>query len=177
MRVMGCHLQRSFPAFFAAPVETDRVMGILFLESFGAATPALQCLAARCELSLGSDLYWVHLLPMPRFIANADYEEKDRHPIDLKAGDEIMVGPVDRTWPGWVWAEDGQGRRGYIPEKILEPLGEGRFALMKDFDPSVLAVKRGDALESIEQIDGWHWCRHESGVEGWVAGYLLRPCE
>ena len=114
---------------------------------------------------------------MPRFTANADYEEKDNDPIKLSAGDEVTVGPVDRAWPGWVWAEDGRGRRGYVPEKILEPMGEGRFALIEDFDPSVLSVKRGDSLESLEQIDGWHWCRHESGAEGWVAGYLLQPSE
>ena len=114
---------------------------------------------------------------MAIFTANSDYEEKDSDPIELSAGDEVTVGPVDRAWPGWVWAEDARGRRGYVPEKILEPLGEGRFALMEDFNPSVLAVKRGDSLESLEQIDGWHWCRNESGAEGWVAGYLLRPSE
>ena len=114
---------------------------------------------------------------MPRFTANADYEEKDRDPIDLKAGDEVTVGPADRAWPGWVWAVDGLGRRGYVPEKILEPLGEGRFALMKDFNPSVLTVKRGEPLESLEQLDGWHWCRDEGGTEGWVADYLLNPSE
>ncbi|MGB6223721.1 SH3 domain-containing protein [Haloferula sp.] len=114
---------------------------------------------------------------MPRFTANSDYEEKDSNPIALEAGDEVTVGPADRAWPGWVWAQDSQGRHGYVPEEILEPTGEGRFALMKDFDPTVLTVKRGDILESIEQIDGWHWCRNDSGAEGWVAGYLLRPEE
>jgi hypothetical protein len=114
---------------------------------------------------------------MSRFTANADYEEKDSAPIELKAGDEVTVGPVDRVWPGWVWASDGRDRGGYIPESILEPLGEGRFALMEDFDPTVLAVKRGDLLESLKQIGGWHWCRNETEVEGWVAGYLLRPSE
>lgn len=114
---------------------------------------------------------------MARFISNSDYEEKDSNPIALRAGDEVTVGPVDRAWPGWVWAEDRHSRRGYVPEEILEPLGEGRFALMKDFNPAVLPVKRGDVLESLEQINGWHWCRNDSGSEGWVAGYLLKPEE
>ena len=114
---------------------------------------------------------------MPEFIVNADYEEKDPHPLRLEPGDEVSVGPVDRAWPGWVWASDGEGRAGYVPEGILEPLGEGRFAVMEAFDPTVLAVKRGDRVESLKQIHGWHWCRRDDGTQGWVAGYLLRPAE
>jgi hypothetical protein len=112
---------------------------------------------------------------MPGFTANADYEEKDPHPLHLEPGDEVSVGPVDRAWPGWVWAVDDEGRDGYVPEQILEPLGEGRFAAMEAFDPTVLTVRKGDVLESLKQIHGWHWCRRDNGDEGWVAGYLLRP--
>jgi hypothetical protein len=112
---------------------------------------------------------------MSGFLANADYEERDANAIELKAGEEVTVGPVDRAWPGWVWAIDRHGRGGYVPEEILEPLGEGRFSAIRDFDPTVLAVKKGDRLDSLEQIHGWHWCRHSDGREGWVAGYLLQP--
>jgi len=112
---------------------------------------------------------------MPNFVTNADYEEKDANPVHLSAGDELTVGPVDRAWPGWVWAIDSEGRQGYVPEEILEPLGEGRFSAIEDFDPTVLAVRRGQSLESIREMHGWHWCRGEGGKEGWVAGYLLTP--
>ncbi|MGE9269824.1 MAG: SH3 domain-containing protein [Verrucomicrobiales bacterium] len=112
---------------------------------------------------------------MPTYLTNADYEEKDTDPIHLRAGDEVTVGPVDRAWPGWVWAVTGSGREGYVPEKILEPLGEGRFAAMEAFDPTVLCVKRGDRLESLQKVHGWHWCRAEDGREGWVAEYLMNP--
>lgn len=114
---------------------------------------------------------------MAGFVVNADYEERDANPIRLRAGQEITVGPVDRAWPGWVWAIDGNGRGGYVPEGILEPLGEGRFSAMEDFDPTVLVVKRGDRLESLRQIHGWHWCRHADGREGWVADYLMAPAD
>jgi len=114
---------------------------------------------------------------MAIFTANADYEEKDSVPIALKPGDEVTVGLADRAWPGWVWATNHRGHDGYIPEEILEPLGEGRFAAMEDYDPSVLTIQRGDRLESLRQIHGWHWCRNELGVEGWVGGYLLKPVE
>ncbi len=112
---------------------------------------------------------------MATFTANSDYEEKDSDPIHLKPGDEIHVGPADRTWPGWVWASDVSGNDGYVPEEILKPLGDGKFVASEAFDPAVLTIRRGDRLESIRQIHGWHWCRNDSGREGWVAGYLLRP--
>lgn len=112
---------------------------------------------------------------MPSFVTNADYEEKDTNPLRLSAGNEVTVGPVDRAWPGWVWAIDTSGRQGYVPEELLEPLGEGRFSVMHDFDPTVLTVRRGDAMESLRQIHGWHWCRNAAGKEGWVADYLLSP--
>jgi Variant SH3 domain len=112
---------------------------------------------------------------MPTFIANADYEEKDSDPIRLEPGDEITVGLADHAWPGWVWATDRNGNDGYVPEEILEPLGEGRFAAMENYDPTVLTIKRGDRIESLRQIHGWHWCRNGRGEEGWVGGYLLKP--
>jgi len=112
---------------------------------------------------------------MPSFTANADYEENDSHPLHLKRGDEVRVGRADSAWPGWVWATNDDGHDGYIPEDILRPLGNGRFTATTGFDPTVLAIRRGDQLESVGQIHGWHWCRNDRGEEGWVAGYLLRP--
>lgn len=112
---------------------------------------------------------------MARFTANSDYEEKDSDPLRLKAGDRVKVGPADRAWPGWVWAADEGGNDGYVPEEILKELGEGTYEATDAFDPTVLTIRRGDRLESLRQIHGWHWCRHENGTEGWVAGYLLRP--
>lgn len=112
---------------------------------------------------------------MTTFTANADYEEKDSDPIRLEPGDEVTVGVADHAWPGWVWATDRNDNDGYVPEEILEPLGEGRFAAITAYDPTVLTIKRGDRIESLRQIHGWHWCRNERDEEGWVGGYLLKP--
>ena len=112
---------------------------------------------------------------MAMFTANSDYEEKDSDPIRLKTGDQIRVGHADHAWPGWVWATDPQGGDGYVPEEILRPLGLDLYQVLEDFDPLVLTIHKGDRIESLRQIHGWHWCRNESGAEGWVAGYLLRP--
>lgn len=109
------------------------------------------------------------------FTANADYEEKNTQALHLVAGQVVTTGPADRTWPGWVWASDGDGRSGYVPAEILEPQKASASMAKEDFDPSVLTIRRGDKLESLRQIHGWHWCRNEARAEGWVAGYLLRP--
>jgi hypothetical protein len=112
---------------------------------------------------------------MATFTANSDYEEKDSDPLRLQPGDIVSAGPADRAWPGWIWASDARGNDGYVPEEILAPLGDGRFTATAAFDPAVLTIRRGDRLESLRQIHGWHWCRNERGALGWVAGYLLRP--
>ncbi len=114
---------------------------------------------------------------MLRFTANADYEDRDTHPIHLQPGDEVTLGIADRAWPGWVWATDRDGNDGYVPEEILEPLGEGRYSAISAYDPTVLTLKKGDALDSLRQIHGWHWCRNQRNEEGWVADYLLKPAE
>lgn len=111
---------------------------------------------------------------MTSYVANADYEDKDSDPLFLQPGDEVTTGVCDPTWPGWVWAENRDGKKGYVPEEILEPMGEGRFSAMASFDPTVLTLKRGDVLESMKQIHRWHWCRNQRGQEGWVADYLLK---
>lgn len=112
---------------------------------------------------------------MTTYVANADYEDKDSDPLFLQPGDEVTTGVCDQTWPGWVWAENRDGKNGYVPEEILEPLGEGRFSATDAFDPTVLTLKRGDALESLRHIHRWHWCRNQRGEQGWVADYLLKP--
>lgn len=109
------------------------------------------------------------------FTANADYEEKDDQALYLTAGQEVTTGPADREWPGWIWVKDSSGRNGYVPAEILEPLGEDRWAILDNFDPTILKVRRGDSILSLKEIHGWHWCRNDNSAEGWVAGYLLKP--
>ncbi|MGD7653783.1 MAG: SH3 domain-containing protein [Verrucomicrobiales bacterium] len=112
---------------------------------------------------------------MAIFRANSDYEESDSDLIRLRAGDEVTVGHEDQAWPGWVWATDEHGNDGYVPEEILTLVGFGSYEAGEDFNPEVLRIRRGDRLVSLRHIHGWHWCRNEAGVEGWVAGYLMKP--
>lgn len=112
---------------------------------------------------------------MAQYRANSDYEDQDTNPLQLAVGDIVKTGNKDQTWPGWVWAVDTLGNDGYVPEEILEPQGDGQSRVITGFNPHVLKITRGDRLDSLHRIHGWHWCRNESGEEGWVAGYLLKP--
>lgn len=105
---------------------------------------------------------------------NSDYEENHVNPMNLVAGQEVTSGPADKAWPGWIWVTDSGGRSGYVPASQLEPLGEDRWAAIADFDSTVLKVSRGDVVESVREVHGWHWCKSEGGKEGWVANYLLK---
>lgn len=107
--------------------------------------------------------------------ANSDYEETDLRALHLQVGQKVLCGPADQTWPGWIWAKSDDGRNGYVPEQFLKSIDDSRFEVIEDFDSTVLKLVRGQNLQSLRQIHGWHWCRDESGKEGWVAGYLLRP--
>lgn len=112
---------------------------------------------------------------LTRFIANADYEENDRSALNLQAGQEVICGPSDQTWPGWIWVTDEEGRAGYVPKEILQLLHPPRSLVLENFDSKVLKLQRGCEITSLKQIHGWHWCQNAIGEEGWVAGYLLRP--
>jgi hypothetical protein len=112
---------------------------------------------------------------MAHYRANSDYEDHDTHPLQLAIGDLVETGNRDQTWPGWIWALDSHGNDGYVPEEILQQVSTGCSQVTAAFDPKVLKIRRGDRLESLQQIHGWHWCRNEAAEEGWVAGYLLRP--
>ena len=114
---------------------------------------------------------------MTHYIAYADYEDKDSDPLFLNPGDEVSTGVTDATWPGWVWAENGAGKKGYVPEEILEPLGDSRYRAKERFDPTVLTLKRGDSLATMRQIHRWHWCQNQRGEQGWVADYLLKSAD
>ena len=112
---------------------------------------------------------------MTHYQANADYEDRDSHPLRIAVGDCVQIGRKDQTWPGWIWVTDPHGNDGYMPEDLLEGDAGGMARVIGEFDPRVLTIRRGDRLESIRRIHGWHWCKNEAGEEGWVAGYLLRP--
>lgn len=109
-----------------------------------------------------------------RFVANADYEVIDRNPLSLIQGQVVSMGPPDPGWSGWVWVTAEDGRGSHVPEDICQQAGAGAAVILRDFQARDLSVHGGDEVESLDEVDGWHWCRREDGTEGWLPAYLLR---
>ena len=107
-------------------------------------------------------------------LANADFAVNDSAVLRLAAGERVACGRSDAVWPGWVWVvQQERDQRGYVPEEILETIDQDEARVLSSFDGTELSVRRGEQIEVLRQVHGWHWCRNADGREGWVAGYLL----
>ena len=100
----------------------------------------------------------------------ASYED----PLAGRAGDELEVGPADVEWAEWRWCTATDGRRGWVPETLLEGSGAHR-RLARDYDARELTVRAGELLEVLETESGWARCRTEDGREGWLPGGCVKP--
>ncbi len=109
-----------------------------------------------------------------KFQATSDYQVTDRNPLVLAAGDAVRVGRPDPGWPGWVWVSGIDGRGSHVPEEILAAREDGTAEVLRSFQARDLSVVRDEAVESLREVKGWHWCRNERGEEGWLPAYLLR---
>ena len=105
--------------------------------------------------------------------ANADYEVIDRSPLLLETGERVRVGKRDADWPGWVWVTAISGRGSYVPEDHLDLADDGTARVLHRFHARDLSVVKGERVESLREVKGWHWCRNEDGEEGWLPAYLL----
>jgi len=114
--------------------------------------------------------------PASRFHAASDYRVTDRNPLELHAGDRVRVGRPDAGWPGWIWVTASDGRGSHVPEDLLdaEDPESGMARVRRDFHARDLSVRKDEAVESLREVRGWHWCRNLSGEEGWLPAYLLR---
>ncbi|MDB6073266.1 MAG: hypothetical protein JWO89_906 [Verrucomicrobiaceae bacterium] len=107
------------------------------------------------------------------FRANADYTVIDRAPLSLRKGQIVKPGRRDADWPGWVWVTSDDGRGSYVPEEILDASGDDLATVVQAFEAHDLSVKKHEAVTSLREVRGWHWCRNGAGTEGWLPSYLL----
>jgi SH3-like domain-containing protein len=108
------------------------------------------------------------------FIVSADYEVIDRAPLALEKGDRVRLGRTDPAWPGWVWVTAIDGRGSYVPEDHLKDAGDQTATVTADFHARDLSATKGDVVQSLREVRGWHWCRKSDGQEGWLPAYLLK---
>ncbi|NLG65908.1 MAG: hypothetical protein GX537_09920 [Actinobacteria bacterium] len=117
-----------------------------------------------------------HLAPQPgdplRVVAahRASYG----NPISLRAGDRVIAGRRDTTWPEYLWCTGPDGREGWVPERFLSTEAGGVVAA-RDYDAAELTVEPGDLLGLIDQVGGWYLCAARDGRRGWVPAGCVQP--
>ncbi len=110
---------------------------------------------------------------MKEYRANADYTVVDRSPLQLGAGDSVKLGPLDKAWPGWIWASDAEGRGTYVPQEAVVPSEDGMGRMTSDFNARDLSVKKHEVVRALREVGGWLWCQAGDGREGWLPAFVL----
>jgi len=89
-------------------------------------------------------------------------------PLVVRPGEYVEVGEKSDEWPAFVFVTTEDGRRGWIPERILS-LSGSRSTVLRTYDTTVLEPAVGESLEVLEQDaeGGWLWCRNSRKLEGW----------
>lgn len=98
-----------------------------------------------------------------------DHEASYPDPIAVEAGQVIRPTRAKDNWDGyeWLWAEGPDGKSGWIPDTIVE-CRYGKTYAMRRYFAVELTCRKGEVLLTIEEIDGWAWCRSDGGRQGWV---------
>lgn len=80
----------------------------------------------------------------------------------------MATGRTDDEFPGWIWCKTAGGNEGWAPEVFLKKTAERTAVTAADYTAQELTTKTDDALEGLKTLNGWIWCRDQSGKEGWV---------
>ena len=75
--------------------------------------------------------------------------------------------------PEWVWTTNKDGLSGWVHESQLSIKGKTAHAT-EDSNAQEISLRKGDVVDSLRELGGWHWCRKADGQEGWTPGYNLR---
>jgi hypothetical protein len=104
----------------------------------------------------------------------ARHEPSAREPLRVRAGELLTVGREDDEWRGWVWCTTAVGAGGWVPLAFLRANETGVVTLV-DYDATELAVEAGEVLAVEQVVNGWLWCRGDSGRSGWVPQRNVEP--
>lgn len=96
-----------------------------------------------------------------------DHRAPDRVPIQVRAGDRVMLGQRDRDWPQFVWTIGSNGLGGWVPINLFD-CEQGPATALRDYDTVELDCNAGDELTVVQELAEWWWARNASGSAGWV---------
>lgn len=97
----------------------------------------------------------------------SDYRSAYPDPLVLQRGAKLRVSDKTSPWPGWLWGEDTNGKKGWIPTSFVNRRGD-TGEMNRDYDATELSVKKGDRLTVLDEEAGWVWVDGPDGRRGWV---------
>ena len=86
----------------------------------------------------------------------------------MSEGDKLkIVKSNDNEWPGWVFCESENGRRGWVPANSIKMEGDGAVA-HRSYVALEVTVMEGEIVR-IENVEsGWAWVTNMTDQTGWV---------
>lgn len=94
-------------------------------------------------------------------------------PIELAAGDTVVVGRRDGEWPEFVWCDADTGRSGWVPADFLDTPDGVEAAATRAYSGRELTAAAGEPVDVLESAAGWSWCRTRDGSTGWLPDRVL----
>lgn len=99
------------------------------------------------------------------------YTAQYENPIELQAGDEVILGPMENEekWPGWIWASLGE-KSGWIPVQIVEESDKAGMGRIREaYSARELSARPGEGLLVHKRLNGWSWAEKTvTGEIGWI---------
>ena len=102
-----------------------------------------------------------------RVVAIADNEPTYPDPIQVKAGDRLIVGEEDTEYRGWIWCENEAGKCGWVPADYIETVGSLSKASY-EYSAVELSASVGEQLLVLDEKYEWALCEKENGQRGWL---------
>ncbi|MGA7922530.1 MAG: SH3 domain-containing protein [Thermoplasmata archaeon] len=89
-------------------------------------------------------------------------------PLMLAPGTLVTIGERSSEWPAFVLVASPTGATGWVPERLLERVGETRVA-KENYDTTTLDPAPGEVLTGLDEDRdaGWIWCERKPGEAGW----------
>jgi uncharacterized protein YgiM (DUF1202 family) len=94
-------------------------------------------------------------------------------PIEVTAGDKVMVELEDVEFPGWVWCRTADGRQGWVPIELLLKQDSGEAIVRQTYSARELAVQPGEDVVIVDSRHGWLQIRNSAGECGWVPEFSV----
>jgi uncharacterized protein YgiM (DUF1202 family) len=95
----------------------------------------------------------------------------------MNSGDELKIlKRRDEESPGWVFCENGSGKKGWVPESIIKIDADIAVA-QQGYDAREVSVMEGEIVRIERAENGWAWVTNMTNETGWVPMKNLKLVE